>query len=217
VRFGDLRRTEPLSRQFGFDRGLPVDRYYIERFLERHASDIQGRVLEVGDDGYARRYGGSQLERCDILHVDDTNPRATFVADLSHGDSIPSDTFDCVILTQTLQLIFDLRSAMSTLHRILKPGGVVLATVPGISQISDDAWGDSWYWGFTTLAAHRLFAVAFDPTLVDVGSSGNVLAASAFLHGLAAEELGRHELEHSDPAYQVIIGVRAARPWVTIP
>src|SRR4029453_14668409 len=44
---GTLRRTRPLSNDFGYDRGTPVDRYYIERFLARHQSDVKGRVLEV--------------------------------------------------------------------------------------------------------------------------------------------------------------------------
>ena len=67
VRFGDLHRLTPISQCFGFDRGLPVDRYYIERFLARHASEIVGRVLEIGDDTYTRRFGGSRVSRSDVL------------------------------------------------------------------------------------------------------------------------------------------------------
>jgi glycosyltransferase involved in cell wall biosynthesis len=215
VRFGSMRRPEPFSRQFGFDRGLPIDRHYIEQFLALHAADVQGRVLEIGDDTYSCQFGGERVEACDILHVDDTNPQATIVGDLSQGDAIPSSTFDCVILTQTLHLIFDLAAAVRTIHRILKPGGVVLATVPGITQIADDQWGDSWYWGFTSLSAHRAFAEQFDPTLVVVDVYGNVLAASAFLHGLAAHELRAGELARRDAAYQVIVGVRAVKPRIT--
>ena len=47
-----------LSRDFGFDRGTPIDRYYIESFLSTHASDIRGHVLEVADNTYTRRFGG---------------------------------------------------------------------------------------------------------------------------------------------------------------
>jgi glycosyltransferase involved in cell wall biosynthesis len=215
VRFGDLRRVEPLSRQFGFDRGLPIDRYYIEQFLERYAADIRGHVLEASDDCYTRAYGGARVGTSDVLHADGTNPKATIVADLSRGDDLPGDTFDCIILTQTLHLIFDSASAVRTLYRILKPGGIVLATVPGLSQIGDDQWGESWFWGFTSMSAHRLFTEVFGPSLVLVNAFGNVLAATAFLQGLAAEELRRDELEHPDPAYQVLIGVRAIKPTVT--
>jgi SAM-dependent methyltransferase len=192
VRFGDLRRLKPISRVFGFDRGLCIDRYYIENFLAKHAEDIRGHVLEIGDDTYTRRFGGDRVARSDVLHVQEGNPKATIVADLTCADSIPSDTFDCIIFTQTLQFIYDVRAAIRHLYRILKPGGVLLATFPGISQISRydmDRWGD--YWRFTTLSARRLFEEVFPPGNVTVRAYGNVLAAVAFLHGLSAEELRR--------------------------
>ena len=61
VRFGSLRRVTPLSREFGYDRGLPIDRYYIERFLATHIADIHGHVLEVEDDIYTRQFGGERM------------------------------------------------------------------------------------------------------------------------------------------------------------
>ncbi|MGA7670628.1 MAG: glycosyltransferase, partial [Nitrolancea sp.] len=143
VRFGTLRRLTPVSLSFGFDRGLPIDRYYIERFLSRHVDDVRGRLLEIGDATYTRKFGGSRVDQSDVLHVHDGNPHATVVGDLATADHISSDTFDCIILTQTLHLIYELPAAVRTIQRILKPGGVVLATVPGISQISNDEWNQN--------------------------------------------------------------------------
>lgn len=215
VDFGSLRRTTPISRRWGKDRGgLPIDRYYIEAFLAAHAADIRGRVLEAGDDTYTRRFGGDAVAHCDILHAVPGNPRATIVADLARGgDHLPDAAFDCVILTQVLHVIGDPGAAVRTVHRALRPGGVVLATLAGISQVSRwdvERWGD--YWRFTTLAARRLFASVFPPDLVSVASYGNVLAAIAFLHGLAVQELRPEELDHHDPDYQLLITVRAATP-----
>ena len=155
VRFGDLHRLTPISQCFGFDRGLPVDRYYIERFLARHASEIVGRVLEIGDDTYTRRFGGSRVSRSDVLHVHHGNPRATFVGDLTDADVLPEAAFDCIVLTQTLQLIYDVPLAIARIHRALAPGGVVLVTAPGISQIDRGEWGKTWFWSFTPAALHR--------------------------------------------------------------
>jgi SAM-dependent methyltransferase len=211
VRFGELRRITPVSRRFGFDRGQPVDRYYIEGFLARHADDVAGRVLEIGDDAYTRRFGGGHVTTSDVLHVTEGNPNATIVADLARADHIPTDTFDCIIFTQTLHLIYDVRAAIQTLHRILKPGGVWLATFPGISQIDVGTWRNSWYWGFTTLSARRLLEESFPSADVTVESHGNVLAACAFLYGLAAEELSRGELDYRDPEYQVLVTLRAVK------
>lgn len=212
VKFGNFRRLLPISERFGYDRGQPVDRYYIERFLACHAHDVQGRVLEVGEDTYTRRFGGARVTVCDVLHVQEGSPGATIVADLARGNHLPSNTFDCIILTQTLQFIYDARAAIATLHRILKPGGVLLATVPGITRIEAYDWGDSWYWNFTSHSIYRLLGEAFPSTHYSVESFGNVLAAAAFLYGLAAEELLPEELEARDPRYEVCITIRAVKP-----
>lgn len=213
VRFGSLRRLAPISRVFGFDRGQCIDRYYIEGFLARHAQDIRGNVLEIGDDAYTKKFGGVHVTRSDVLHVQEGNPKATMIGDLAIGTQFVSDTFDCVIFTQTLQFIYDVRSALASLCRVLKPGGVLLATFPGISQISRydmDRWGD--YWRFTTLSARRIFEESFSPANITVQAHGNVLAAIAFLEGLAAEELRREELDHLDADYELLITVRAKKP-----
>jgi glycosyltransferase involved in cell wall biosynthesis len=212
VHFGSLRRLRPISRTFGFDRGLPIDRYYIEQFLSVHGGDIRGDVLEVGDDTYTRRFGGDSVAKSDVLHISEGNPKATIVGDLTCAAHIPSDSFDCIILTQTLHLIYDVRGALKTLHRILKPGGVLLATFPGISQISDDRWHESWHWAFTHVSARRLFEEIFPAANICVEVCGNVLAAIAFLHGLAAEELRQEELDYRDDHYEVSILVRAVKP-----
>ena len=65
------RRTRPLSDWWGFDRGTPVDRYYIEKFLDEHRDLIRGRVLEVKDNGYTARYGKG-VTRSDVIDVDAT-------------------------------------------------------------------------------------------------------------------------------------------------
>ena len=212
VGFGSLRQLTPISRDFGYDRGRPINRYYIENFLARHADDVQGRVLEIGDDSYTRRYGGSRVTRSDVLHVTQGNPRATIVADLSHADHVQSDAFDCIIFTETLHLIYDVRSVIQALHRILRPGGILLATFPGISQIAHEyKWGD-WYWAFTALSARQLFEETFPAPNVEVEAHGNVLAAISFLHGLAVEELRQEELDYCDPSFEVSITLRAVKP-----
>jgi glycosyltransferase involved in cell wall biosynthesis/SAM-dependent methyltransferase len=214
VALGDLARVTPISRVFGFDRGLPVDRYYIEGFLRRHAADIHGRVLEIADNDYTVRFGGARVVRSDILHVHADNPRATFVGDLADAPHLPSDAFDCVILTQTLHLIYDVKAAIRTLHRILKPRGVLLLTTPGITSVEHGVRGNDWLWTFTHESIRRLLAEAFMPPNVHVEDHGNVFAAVAFLHGLALQEVSTDALDHHDSAYQVIVAARAVKPDV---
>ena len=116
-RCGSLRRTTPVS-DCGWSRGLVINRYYIETFLGKHSDDVRGHVLEFADDSYARKFGGAKTTKIDVLHLTEGNPRATLVADISRAEPIPSDTFDCIICTQVLLYVYDVRAAIRTLHRI---------------------------------------------------------------------------------------------------
>jgi SAM-dependent methyltransferase len=209
--WGDLRRLRPVSREFGYGRGRPVDRYYIERFLDTHRRDVTGRTLEVGDDGYTRRFGDDRTTQRDVLHVHGRNPAATIVGDLVDAPQIADATFDCIVVTQTLHLIYDVDRAVATLHRILRPGGVVLATFPGISQLSGDEWSRTWSWGFDSRLASRLFASRFGEHHVSVEAYGNSLAAAAFLQGLATADLAPAQLNAEEDGCELLVAVRAVR------
>ena len=213
LRFGDLHRTTPVSPVFGLDRGLPIERYYIERFLHQHRHDVRGRCLEIGDAFYINKFGEGRVTAIDVLHLQAGAPGATIVADLTSADHVPSDRFDCVIFTQTLQMIYDMPAALRTLHRILKPGGVLLLTSHGISRIGRrlgrDGWGE--YWRITTQSAEQLLADTFPGAITHVGSYGNVLTSCCCLHGIVSEEIAQAELDYHDPDYEVIVTMRAQK------
>jgi len=211
IDFGALRYTKPISRHFGYDRGLPVDRHYIEQFLESNKSYITGRVLEIGDDSYTFRFGGDRVTMSDVLHVNHGNPKATIVSDLSSGEGIQSNSFDCAIITQTLQLIYQPEAALRTLYRVLKPEGVLLATVPGITPLSVDEWTNSWYWAFTKHSVRRMFESTFGSERIHIDAFGNVFAATCFLEGIAVQDITLPDLDARDPDYDVVIAVRARK------
>ena len=200
----------PLDEKWGAGRGTPVDRHFVDGFVKLHAQDIRGRVLEVKDDGYTRRFG-TMVETADVVDIDSSNPKATIVADLTAADEIADDSFDCIILTQTLQLIYDVEAVVAHAHRILKSGGVLLVTVPTVSRVlrDDDRTVD--YWRFTSAACERLFGAVFGAGQVEVEAHGNVLTAVAFLMGMAAEELQPHQLDHDDPRFENVVCVRAVK------
>lgn len=206
---GTIRRTKPLSEHYGRERGTPVDRYYIEQFLAAERAAIRGRVLEVMNRDYTVRFGAA-VDSSDVLDVDPGNPDATIVADLASADAVTTGSFDCFILTQTLQYIYDLKAAVTHAHRILSPGGTLLCTVPVVSRIDRRALGSE-YWRLTAAACSRLFNDVFPPNSVAVRERGNVLAAVAFLVGMAAEELSTRELEQDDPFFPVVVTVRAKK------
>ena len=212
VDFGDLKRVSPISPTWGFDRGIPLDRYYIHQFLETHRTDVHGRTLEVKNASYTRQYGAERVLRSDVVDIDADNPAATIVADLTDASKIEDDTYDCFILTQTLGEIFHPGRAVREAFRILKPGGVLLCTVPASGRISYENGLDRDYWRFTEASVRTLFADAFPLDAFDVTGFGNVLARAAFLYGLAPEELAFSELDANDPFFPVVYGVRAVKP-----
>ena len=208
--FGIFGRTEPISTEFGFDRGLPIDRHYIENFLRTHSGEIHGRTLEVGDDTYTRRFGGDRTQQRDTIHINPAEP-ATFHGDLTVTGVLPSQAFDCIVITQTLHLLFDMALAIKRLRDALKPGGTLLVTVPGITPIAEDQWGKDWYWSLTPRALLRLLNEEFGVGQTTISCFGNVFAASAFLYGLATQEVSKRKLDRLDPRYPVIVGARTVR------
>lgn len=209
-----MRRFTPINAgDYGEGRGQCIDRYYIEKFLAAHTGDVQGHVLEFGDDAYARKFSCAKATKVDVLHLTADNPHATIVADLERGENVVSASFDCILCTQVLHCVFDVHAAVRTLYRILKPGGVVLVTDAGIQKVdSVDLANKEEYWRFTSLALRRLFEEAFPKDQVEVKTFGNVLASTAFLHGLAVEDLCEGDLDLCDPDYEVSIALRAVKP-----
>jgi SAM-dependent methyltransferase len=207
---GDLRRLEPFST-WGSSRGGPIDRIYINQFIQRHAGDVRGRALEVMNDHYLRRYG-TGVTQVDVLDLDETNEQATFYGDIADAPDVPDDTFDCVVLTQVLPLVYDPRAALRTAYRILGPGGVLLATTGGISRIAPlEAPVYGHWWHFTSMSARRLAEEVFGEGNVEVEAYGNVLAAAGFLFGLGRYDLSEEEIAQRDPGYEVTIGIRAVK------
>lgn len=204
VNKGDFNRVSPFSKEFGYDRGGPIDRYYIESFLLHHSQAIKGRVLEIGDNFYTTKYGGNKVQKSDVLNIYE-NSNATFVGDLSDAPQLPNQAFDCIILTQTLQFIYDYKKAIETCYRILKPNGMLLMTVPGISNIDHDEWKDYWLWSFTKKSIECILTDVFKTDIIKVQSHGNVLTAASFLYGMGVNELTNHQLDYSDPHYQLVI------------
>jgi SAM-dependent methyltransferase len=186
-----------------------VDRYYLESFIARNAADIRGWVLELGDDRYTRRFGGTRVERLDILSLETTNPNATIVGDLVDANTLSEARFDCIIVTQALQLIFEIRAALETLYRALKPGGVLLVTMPGIAPMGV---GEApFYWTLTAPTLCRLLEARFGRGAVSVEAHGNIFAATAFLYGIGFEELDLSSLRVDDWKYPVVVAARAVK------
>ena len=212
VRWGNLRRLEPVDPIWGFGRGTPVDRLYIAEFLARHAADVRGHVLEVGSDRYVREHR-ARITKVDIVDVVAENPHATIIADVADVNSLPAGTFDCVVITQTLQYVRDLDAAFANLWQSLAPGGVVLLSIPALAKRDpDEGLVDRWRLlpgGLTTLLERTC-----PEGEVEVVGFGNVLVAAAAVFGIAAEELTPEEIAAYDAQFPILTCARLRRPLV---
>lgn len=200
--------VQPLSRSWGFDRGLPIHRYYLEQFLLEFSSDIRGHCLEFQEDAYASRFRGGEVTKLDILHKEKGNPHATIVADLTQPNGIPSDVFDCIICTHVLHAVFELDKAIAELRRILKPGGALLIAVPHVSKY-DPRFGECWR--FTPEGLRLALTRVFGAGNVTVRAYGNSLTAAGEIRGLVAYEFARSELDYHDEGFAVEVCARAVR------
>jgi SAM-dependent methyltransferase len=201
-RWGNLRRATPFSDRYGFDRGTPVDRYYLDRYFADHATDIRGRVLEVKEPAYTDRFGQG-LTLVDIVDIDPGNPRVTVLADLAEPGSLPADTWDCVVVPQTLHFVADPAKAVANLWRAVRPGGVLLVTAPTVAR-QDRSLADIDRWRFLPAGLDLLLREGCPGGTVTTTSYGSLVTNIGFLLGLAAEELGERDLERSDERHPLL-------------
>ncbi|HEU5352358.1 MAG TPA: methyltransferase domain-containing protein [Terracidiphilus sp.] len=216
--WGVFRSTSPYRPGLGIRRGSCIDRFYIEAFLAAHKAVIRGRVAEMESNEYTLHYGAGAVTQSDVIDLNPQNQACTLALDLQQTSTAPESLFDCILCTQTLFLIRDYAAAIRTLHRMLKPGGTLLATVPGISPVirgSLIAGAGEDYWRFTSRSAQIAFGQVFGDAQVTVQAYGNVLACTAFLQGIVQEELAAEELVHHDPDYELIIAIAATKPTST--
>jgi SAM-dependent methyltransferase len=203
-----IKQTKPLSRKFGFDRGTPIDRFWIEDFVRKYKTDINGHVLEIGDRRYTTMFGSSNVTKSDILDLDSNNKTATIHADLSNVIGVKDNTYDCIIVTHVLGLIPEYEKAIAECYRMLKPNGVLLLTVSCFSPFPTHTQS---FWRFTPKGIGLVIEKYFGKTNVTTSSYGNVLTGQCFWVGMSQEELTKEQLEYNDSEYPCIATCRAIK------
>ncbi len=203
--------TYPASNYHGFDRGNPIDRFYIDNFIKQNKKHIRGNCLELLNNDYTLKYGGEKIIKSDILDIDESNNRATIIDDLRNLKKIEDNSYECIILTQVLQFIDEVDLAISECHRILKKDGVILATLPAMSRIDPVSNTEGDYWRFTSASAKHIFQKRFSTDKIDISTHGNVRSGIFFYLGLSQEETSSKILRDNDPNFPLIITVKATK------
>jgi SAM-dependent methyltransferase len=200
--------TKPISTRYGFDRGTPVDRLYIERFLEIYRDNVKGACLEIVDDSYILKYGGTKVTKKDVLDIF-IREKTTINGDLRNLKGVIADnSYDTIIITQTFNVIDDYESAIKECQRILKPGGMLLVTLPTISP----AWNLKInMWRFNIKSAEYVFKKYFEDKNVVVTGLGNKSAVECFWLGMSLQDMTENEINRNDPKFPLIIGIMATK------
>jgi hypothetical protein len=199
-RWGNLRRLRPFSDHFGFERGTPVDRFYLHRFLASNADKIRGAVLEIQRSDYTSKYGVSITES----HSLDISPQfePTYLCDLADAHVVTSDRYDCFLLPNTLNVLRDISSCLREMVRVVRPGGSVLAAAACLGPFMTEAPD---YWRMGVAGWSELATQCWNGHDWVVEGHGNLIAASAAMMGLAHEELNTRELEFQDDRYPILV------------
>lgn len=81
-----------------------------------------GRILEIGAEN--SMMSGADVETMNLL------PGSTYQADITTWTGIESNRFDCIVCMEVLEHTVDPFDAMAEIRRLLKPGGLLLASAP---------------------------------------------------------------------------------------
>src|SRR4030095_1782745 len=100
----------------------------------------------------------------------------TYLCDLAAADIVPSASYDCFLLPNTLCFLRHLEIALCHARRIVRPGGLILATIPGFVPLTPDAAD---YWHASADGWRETTARAWPDCETRVESHGNCLAAAA--------------------------------------
>lgn len=200
----DIRNlpSEPVSLEYGNDRGGMLDQYYINKFLSENSFYIHGKSLEFRDNIYSHRFGGDKVSETDVIQIVENISSDT---DKDNLNNIPNDTYDVILFINQLQLVYDFKSFLDHCFRILKPGGTLFLTVPGISSIPHDDRRNLWQWSFTDNSLRRALEFNSKRGSSIIKTYGNVYMATAFLYGFGITEVNWELFDKHDEHYQLII------------
>jgi hypothetical protein len=201
---------EYTSNDFGWTRGTPIDRFYLQQFFKDNRSFIKGDSLEFGEDTYTKLYGlGVTQSGIFTSDLDEKQKEGMIAGDISKSETLPSDKYDCIICTNVLNFIYDIHASVEGLYLMLKPGGICLVSIAGysshVSRYDMNRWGD--YWRLSDKAAVRMFEEA-GFIIDEVKTFGNAYAAVAQMYGYCAEDVDVSRLTTIHPDHQMLITMR---------
>ena len=201
-----LKSIKIYSEKFGFDRGTPIDRYYINTFLENlKLENSFNRSLEFGEIHYSDRF--KVKEKYFLSHpAYETRAISSkqISFDLNSAHNYDGIKFDLILSTNVIN--FTKNPFVSIKHHMdmLNSGGTLVLTASAsmpISKFDAERWGD--YWRIAPDGLNQLLRTL--NCEYDIHSFGSFVTSIAFLCGLSAEEVDPLDLNENDDRYPIIV------------
>ena len=197
IDWGDLKRRFPLCNLFGFTRGIPIDRYYLDKFISEIRPQVTGTVLEVG--GLLQNRELYQFSQATEYHTLDiaANPGVTQIGDVHDLAMFKPNSLDAVVIFNVLEHCHNPWIVVKNIYIWLKEGGKCFCMVPSAQRLHDFP-GD--YWRPLPDGMQQLFQDFRQRKLYVYGNPMTVIAS---FMGISAQELSHEELNDFHPDYPV--------------
>ncbi|MBD2360453.1 methyltransferase domain-containing protein [Anabaena minutissima FACHB-250] len=197
LNWGDFRKTNPICHVTGFTRGTPIDRYYLQKFVNKIKDQVVGNVLEVGGVAKDREFYQFDLASTYRIMNLESGSGIDLVGDVHDVSLIETESLDGVVIFNVLEHCYSPWIAVENIYKWLKPGGKCFCMVPNAQRLHDRP-GDYWRplpdgvnWLFRNFSQRQLSVY------------GNPLTVIASFHGVATEELTSEELDEFHADYPV--------------
>ena len=205
VRFGDFGRLWPFSHRFGFDRGAPVDRYYLQQFVRSIRPVVRGRCLEIGGSLKNNWLYRFDVDEFRTLELEQSRVADDLVGDAADRGVLDPESWDSILAFHVLEHCPNPFAVASNMCAWLRPNGHACIVVPCAQRVHNYP-GD--YWRFMPDGLRVLFR---DFSEVNVSTYGNPLTVVSNYLALSHTELLAEDMDAVHPDYPVLACVVARK------
>ena len=206
INLGSFANGKPFCHEFGYTRGTPIDRVFLDVFIDTIRDQVYGATLEIGgrkeDKSLYRFQNAEPFETLDV----EAGSGADHVGDAHCITLFRPGSWDSILAFNVLEHCERPWIVVSNFLYWLRPGGMAFCVVPNAQRLHR---GPRDYWRILPDAASSLFSDFEEVTILRYG---NLLTSQAAMSGIAAEEL-HYAMAYSDRDYPTVTCISARKAY----
>jgi SAM-dependent methyltransferase len=103
------------------------------------SSHVHGKCIDIGcGDMPYRKLIEDRAEQYDSLDMERRVPDVKFIGSVQDMNMIENSTYDSALCLEVLEHVRDPFKAVSEINRIMKPGGILVCSVPHLSRLHEE-------------------------------------------------------------------------------